>query len=70
MAEYVGGRFCPKRSGCSRINFAAEADSVGASPMEGIGYHTTLGKRKRREVDEAIAEIARQVEHWFVCGTI
>jgi AcrR family transcriptional regulator len=38
--------------------------------FKGIGYHATLGKRKWREVDEAIAEIARQVEHWFVCGTI
>ena len=45
--------------------------AVGAlmAQFKGIGYHATLGKRKWREVDETIAEIARQVEHWFVCGT-
>ena len=35
--------------------------------MKGIGYHAMLGKRKRAEVDQAITEIARQVEHWLVC---
>jgi len=35
--------------------------------FKGIGYHATLGTRKRGEVDEAIAEIARQVEHWLTC---
>ncbi|MBV8437848.1 MAG: TetR/AcrR family transcriptional regulator [Silvibacterium sp.] len=37
--------------------------------FKGIGYHAVLGRRKRREVDGTIAEIARQVEHWLVCGT-
>jgi len=47
---------------------------VGATVMalmaqiKGIGYHATMGKRKRGEVAQAIAEIARQVEHWLVCG--
>ena len=36
----------------------------------GIGYYATVGKRKRGEVDQAIAEIVRQVEHWLVCGDI
>lgn len=35
--------------------------------FKGIGYHATLGKRKRREVEHGIAEIARQVEHWLTC---
>ena len=35
--------------------------------FKGIGYHATLSARKRGEVDKAIAEIARQVEHWLTC---
>ena len=35
--------------------------------FKGIGYHATLGARKRGEVDAAIAEIARQVERWLTC---
>ena len=39
--------------------------------FKGIAYHATLGTRKRGEVDgevdKAIAEIARQVEHWLTC---
>lgn len=38
--------------------------------IKGIGYHATLGKRRRGEVDQAIAEIAQQVEHWLGCGNI
>ena len=38
--------------------------------MKGIGYHATLGKRRRGDVDQAIAEIARQVEHWLGCGNV
>jgi AcrR family transcriptional regulator len=34
--------------------------------FKGIGYHAALGKRKWREIDETITEIARQVEHHFV----
>lgn len=36
--------------------------------IKGIGYHATLGKRKRDEVDEMIVEIARQVERWLAAG--
>jgi AcrR family transcriptional regulator len=36
--------------------------------FKGIGYHSSLGKREGRETDVAIAEIARQVEHWLTCG--
>jgi hypothetical protein len=36
--------------------------------IKGIGYHANLSKRKRGEVDQAIAEIAWQVEHWLVRG--
>lgn len=38
--------------------------------IKGIGYHATLGERKRSEVDQTIAEIARQVEHWLACRSI
>ena len=34
--------------------------------LKGIGYHAALGKRKWREIDETITEIAHQVEHYFV----
>lgn len=37
--------------------------------IKGIGYHATLGKRMRDEVDQAITEIAQQVEHWLACGS-
>ena len=37
--------------------------------FKGIGYHAALGKRKWREIDETITEIARQVEHHFVYGS-
>jgi len=37
--------------------------------FKGLGYHATLGKRNHREVDQAIAEVERQVEHWLVCGS-
>lgn len=32
--------------------------------------HATVGKRKRVEVDQAIAEIERQVKHSLVCRAI
>lgn len=38
--------------------------------IKGIGYHATLGKRRRGEVDQAISEIARQVEHWLGCRNV
>jgi TetR/AcrR family transcriptional regulator, regulator of cefoperazone and chloramphenicol sensitivity len=51
------------------INVEATVTALMAQ-IKGIGYHATVGKRKRGEVDQAIAEIARQVEHWLVCGAI
>jgi AcrR family transcriptional regulator len=36
--------------------------------FKGIGYHASLGKRIRRETDDAIAEIGRQVELWLTGG--
>ena len=33
------------------------------------GTAITLGKRKWREIDETITEIARQVEQYFVYGS-
>jgi hypothetical protein len=51
------------------INVNATVTALIAQ-MKGIGYHATLGKRRRREVDQAIAEIARQVEHWLECRKI
>lgn len=38
--------------------------------FKGIGYHATLGKRKRDEVDRTITEIERQVEHWLARRSI
>jgi AcrR family transcriptional regulator len=35
--------------------------------IKGIGYHATLGAQKRCELDQAIAEIAAQVDHWLTC---
>jgi AcrR family transcriptional regulator len=49
------------------INVEAAVTALMAQ-IKGIGYHATLGKRKREEVDQAITEIARQVEHWLVRG--
>ena len=37
--------------------------------FKGIGYHATLGTRKRREMDQMISEIGRQVEHRLTCGS-
>ena len=37
--------------------------------FKGIGYHAVLGKRKGREIDQTITEIARQVEHYLVYGS-
>jgi hypothetical protein len=37
--------------------------------FKGIGYHATLGRRKRREMDQMISEIGRQVEHRLTCGS-
>ena len=51
------------------INVNATVTALIAQ-MQGIGYHATLGKRRRGEVDQAIGEIARQVEHWLECGKI
>ena len=48
------------------------AEGVATAIMaqfKGLGYHATLGKRNRREVHQAIAEVERQVEHWLVCGS-
>lgn len=52
-----------------RQNIDVEATVMALmAQIKGIGYHATMGKRKRGEVAQAIAEIARQVEHWLVCG--
>jgi AcrR family transcriptional regulator len=51
------------------INVEATVTALMAQ-IKGIGYHATLGKRRRGEVDQAIAEMARQVEHWLGCGKI
>ena len=45
----------------------ASAVSGLMAQFKGIGYHSALGKRTRREADQMIAEIARQVEHWLTC---
>lgn len=37
--------------------------------FKGIGYHAVLGKRNRREIGDTIAQIARQVEHYFAYGS-
>ncbi len=36
--------------------------------MKGIGHHAAVRKRKTRELDRVIDEIASQVEHWLVHG--
>jgi hypothetical protein len=57
--------------GVFRQGINVEATVTGLmAQIKGIGYHATLGKRNREEVDQAIAEIARQVEHWLVCGAV
>jgi hypothetical protein len=55
--------------GVFRQGIKAEATVTALmAQIKGIGYHATLGKRKREEVDQGITEIARQVEHWLVRG--
>jgi AcrR family transcriptional regulator len=62
---------CGAEQGVFRQGINVEATVTGLmAQIKGIGYHATLGKRKREEVDQAIAEIARQVEHWLVCGAV
>jgi hypothetical protein len=57
--------------GVFRPNIDVEATVTALmAQIKGIGYHATLGKRKRGEVNQAIAEIAQQVEHWLGCGGI
>ena len=51
------------------INVEATVTALMAQ-IKGIGYDATLGKRKRDEVDRAIAEIERQVEHWLARGSL
>ena len=50
-----------------RIYAEAVATALMAQ-FKGLGYHATLGKRNHRELDQAIAEVERQVEHWLVCA--
>ena len=38
--------------------------------FKGIGFHATLGNPKRDEVDQAMTEIERQIEHWLGCRSI
>ena len=49
-----------------RIHVGSAVTSLMAQ-MKGIGYHASLGARKRREVDKAIDDVARQVDHWLTC---
>ena len=51
------------------INVEATVTALMAQ-IKGIGYDAILGKRKRDEVDQAITEIERQVEHWLARGSI
>lgn len=61
------GRGIEQRVFRQNIDVEATVTALMAQ-IKGIGYHATMGKRKRGEVAQAIAEIARQVEHWLVCG--
>jgi len=57
--------------GVFRQGIAVEATVTALmAQIKGIGYHATLGKRRRAGLHQAIAEIARQVEHWLGCKNI
>lgn len=51
------------------VNVEATVTALMAQ-IKGIGYDATLGNREREEVDRAITEIERQVEHWLARGSI
>jgi hypothetical protein len=54
-AEHVWSRFCPKRTGCSRIAFAAEAGSAGALAMEPVAGPCYPDSRSTCDRDLALA---------------
>ena len=47
---------------------AATAATALMAQFKGIGCHGTLGGRSRREVNNMIIEIERQVDHWLTTG--
>ena len=51
------------------INVEATVTALMAQ-IKGIGYDATLGNRTREEVDRAITEIERQVEHWLARASV
>jgi AcrR family transcriptional regulator len=52
----------------SEIDIEATAQALMAQ-IKGIGFHAITGKLKRKEVQQAISEIANQCEHWLTRGT-
>ena len=51
------------------VNVAATVTALMAQ-IKGIGFHAILGKPKRDEVDQAMIEIERQIEHWLECRSL
>ena len=59
--------------GIQEGTFRSDIDAVRAAvalmaQIKGIGFHATTGKLKRREVDQSVAEIAKQAEYWLIRG--
>jgi AcrR family transcriptional regulator len=58
------------RLGIQDGTFRSGIDVVGAAAalmaqIKGIGFHSITGKLKRREAEQAIAEITNQVQYWL-----
>jgi AcrR family transcriptional regulator len=57
------------KQGTFRPDIDVEAAAVALmAQIKGIGFHTMTGKLKRREVQQTVSEIARQVEYWLTGG--
>ena len=58
------------RLGIHEGTFRSDIDVEGAAAalmaqIKGVGFHAMTGKLKRREAEQAVAEIANQVQYWL-----
>jgi len=52
--------------GLFRSDISSESTAVSLiSQFKGIGWHAMTGGLKRREIHEAVMQIARQTEYWL-----
>jgi hypothetical protein len=38
--------------------------------MKGLAHHVAMGERSLKELDGLLAEVAAQVEHWWLCKAV